>query len=71
MAEQWCRQHDGYEEAEGSETEFGGRKIRTWTMEEIMRSAEGYLRSELLPAKSTIAIDASTHLLKTGILDSP
>lgn len=36
--ERWNRRHDGYEEAEGSEMELDGRKFRTWSMEEIMRS---------------------------------
>lgn len=36
-AARWQRKHDGYEEAEGTETEFAGRKIRTWTTDEVSR----------------------------------
>ncbi len=41
---EWLRRNDGYEEAEGQETELLGRKIRTWSFEEIRRSS---LREEM------------------------
>ena len=43
-ASEWLRRNDGYEEAEGRETELLGRKIRTWSFEEIRRSS---LREEM------------------------
>jgi hypothetical protein len=36
-AQEWARRNDGYEEAEGKETELMGRTIRTWSMDEMMR----------------------------------
>ena len=35
---EWLRRNDGYEDAEGKETDFYGRKVRTWSMDEMMRS---------------------------------
>ena len=37
-AMEWLRRNDGYEEAEGKEVEIGGKKVRTWSMDEVMRS---------------------------------
>ncbi len=37
-AANWNRRNDGYEDAEGRETEINGRSIRTWSMDEVMRS---------------------------------
>lgn len=37
-ATNWARRNDGYEDATGQETEVNGRVIRTWTMDEVMRS---------------------------------
>ncbi len=37
-ASEWLRRNDGYEDAEGEETELFGRVFRTWSMEEVMRS---------------------------------
>jgi hypothetical protein len=37
-AMKWARRNDGYEDVTGQETEIMGRVIRTWSMDEVMRS---------------------------------
>lgn len=37
-AANWNRRNDGYEEVEGSEIEFSGRKMKVWKMDEVLRS---------------------------------
>lgn len=36
---EWLRRNDGFEETEGKEIDFNGRKVRTWSMDEMMRSS--------------------------------
>ena len=37
-ATDWNLRNDGYEDPEGSDTEINGRKIKTWSMDEVMRA---------------------------------
>ncbi len=37
-AEKWARRNDGYEETEGREIDLNGRKLKTWSMDEMMRA---------------------------------
>jgi hypothetical protein len=36
--EHWKRRNDGYEDAEATEIEFNGRKLKTWKMDDVMRA---------------------------------
>jgi hypothetical protein len=39
LAQHWLARHDGYEDADGKLVEIGGKEIRTWSWDEVLRSS--------------------------------